>query len=184
MAAAIISNNDFYKITNILRETPAFLASNYSKFVSKHYPGMDCYSVITIDKNKNRLIGSVSWETSGFDFEIYFEKQADKSLMMSYLKVAHTGGWTAKDDTNSDDIIEKFIRQASDKIDDVIAGTSTDWNGGRLNGYFFRKKPSETAPTSTFNTNLNELLSNKKITKKFHDFIKLHEKRIVIAKHL
>lgn len=188
--SAALSLNDFYKLNHVLKITPPVLASNYSKFVSSFYPNNDCYSLLIVDDVNHCITGSISWGTSGFDFKVFLEKKTkivgtkNKTYFdLVYVKYAHTA-WTAIDDTNSDKILESFFKLSSGKADEVLAGIHNDWNGGRLLGYFFRKKPgAPSKPTTTFLTHLAHLHRSNTITQPFYDFVKKHENKLIISKH-
>lgn len=190
MSAALVLN-DFYKLNHVLRIAPPVLASNYSRFVSHFYPNNDCYSLMVVDEANNSITGSISWGSSGFDFEVFMEKRqrivrgkTQNYFTLVYVKVAHTA-WTATDDSNSDRILESFFSLSSQKADEIMAGLNNDWDGGRIQGYFFRKKPTrnQTAPTATFLANLADLHGSNTITQQFYNFVKTHERKLVIAKH-
>lgn len=177
--SAKLSENYFFKMQTVLRITAPSCVFNEPSFLKKHFPNKECFAILTLESNLNKFVGSVSWEDSGFDFEISLSQLPNKSFIIIYKTLEHDN-WIPKYDTISDIIIENIFTSSFTKCSEAFKGIDKGWDGRKLHGLYLKKK-KEGRETVKFLANIETAKSNKTITGDFYKFIKKYSSRLVAS---
>lgn len=163
---ATILLSDFNLITNILRVTKPVFAFNQTMIVKKHFPKNECYALMKINETSNRLEGSVSWQLSGFDYEIYYLKDSHSKKLSITTKIKPHSKWIPSDLTLAESMIEELILESHKRCQIIIdSKKETKIPTGFT---FSKKKSGKTTPK--FIANMAYAKSASLFTDQFYNF--------------
>lgn len=177
---AHLLEEDFYKVSSLLNASKSVISFNRPAFISRHYNTANSFFLIAEGKKPNELSGSVSWGNSGFNFDIFFRKDATTGIwnVFYFINRHHVRGNTM---VIAEDILEQGFALVSQSASNIIDNNVSD---KRNRGYCIKRRinpEDKIIPTENTLKRLLELKDNNIVDENFYEFALLHAKKLTIS---